>query len=168
MAIIVSIPSRSTTHQQWQAIKLLKWGTPPTQVPLASKGYQQGCPSPTFIPPWEQDPTDCMTTANASCWAWAAALLSFVSGSSSVAHSATPARSLTHNATAASAATVSQMATCSLTKTARCQPLPLLTIPSPPHRTLTLPGPSRSACRPMSDLYRQHGFGWVCNKHLGL
>lgn len=151
MATTVSTPLRSTTRLPWLGISPLRWGTPPTQVPWASSGYQRACPSPTSTPLWEQVPTVCMTTANASCWAWAAAPSSCASGSSSAAHSATPALLSTRSVTAASAATVSQTATCSSTKTARHQPPPPPTIPSPPRRTQTSPGRSRSACRPMSD-----------------
>lgn len=151
MATTVSIPLRNTTRLPWLGISPLRWGTPPTRVPWASSGYRRACPSPTSTPLWEQVPTVCMTTANASCWAWAAAPLSCASGSSSAAHSATPALLSTRSVTAASAATVSRTATCSSTKTARHQPPPPPTIPSPPRRTQTSPGRSRSACRPTSD-----------------
>lgn len=151
MATTVSTPLRSTTRRPWLGISPLSRGTPPTQVPWASSGYQQACPSPTSTPLWEQVPTVCMTTANASCWVWEAAPSSCASGSSSAALSATPAPLSTRSVTAASAATVSRTATCSSTKTARHQPHPPLTIPSPPLRTQTSPGRSRSACRPTSD-----------------
>lgn len=152
MAITVSILLRSITHLPCQEIRQPRWGTPPTLVPWESSGYQRECPSPTSIPLWEQVLTVCTTTANASCWAWAAAPLSCVSGSFSVAPSATPALLSTHSVTAASAATASRTAMCSSTKTAKHQPPPPPTIHSPPRRTQTSPGPSRSACRPTSDL----------------
>lgn len=160
MVITVSTPSRNTIHLRWQGIRVPKPGTPPIPVPLASRECQQACPSPTSTPLWGQALTAYTTTASALCWAWVAALSSSASGSSSVAHSATPVLSLTRNATAASAAIVSRMATFSLTKTARRLPLPLPTTPSPPHRTQTSPGPFRSACRPTSDLQRERGFDW--------
>lgn len=151
MATTVWTPLRSTTHPPGQAVSPLRWGTLPALVPWASNVYLQACPSPTSTPPWEQDLTACMTTASALFWAWAAAPSSCVSGSSSVVHSATPAHSSTHSATAVSAATVSRKAMCSLIKTAKHQPRPPPTIPSPHRRTQTWPGHSRSACRPMSD-----------------
>lgn len=160
MATTVSTPLRSTIRLPWPGISPPRWGTPPTQVPWASSAYRRACPSPTSTPLWERVPTACMTTASASCWAWAAAPSNCVSGSSSAARSATPALSSTRSVTAASAATVSRTATCSSTKTARHQPPPPPTIPSPPHRTQTSPGRSRSACRPTSD---HHG-GWVFDR----
>lgn len=154
MATTVSTLLRSTTHPPCLEISPLRWGIPPAHVPWASSVFQQACPSPTSTPPLGQVPTACMTTASASCWVWAVAPLSSVSGSFSVAHSATPALLLTRSATAASAVTVSPMAMCSSIKTARHQPPPPPTIPSPHHRTQTSHGRSRSACRPTSD---RHG-----------
>lgn len=157
MAITASIPSKRTTHPPCQEIRPPRLGTQAALVPWASSEYQQACLSPTSTPHWERAPTACTTTVNASCWGWAAAPSSCVSESSSAARSATPALLSTHSATAASAATVSQTATCSSTKTARHQPPLHPTILSPPRKTLTSLVPSRSACRPMSDLLGKEG-----------
>lgn len=151
MATIASTPSRSTIPPPWLGISPRRPGTPPAQGPLASSGFPRACPSPTSTPPLGLGLTAFMTTASALCWAWAAAPSSSVSVSSSAAHWATPVHLSTRSATAAWAATVNRKATCSLTKTARLRPRPPPTTLSPPHRTQTSRGRSRSVCRPTSD-----------------
>lgn len=151
MATTASTPSRSTIPPPWLGISPRRPGTPPAQGPLASSGFPRACPSRTSTPPLGLGLTAFMTTASALCWAWAAAPSSSVSVSSSAAHWATPVHLSTRSATAAWAATVNRKATCSLTKTARLRPHPPPTTLSPPHRTQTSRGHSRSVCRPTSD-----------------
>lgn len=157
MATTASTPSRSTIPPPWLGISPRRPGTPPAQGPSASSGFPRACPSPTSTPPLGLGLTAFMTTASALCWAWAAAPSSSVSVSSSAAHWATPVRLSTRSATAAWAATVNRKATCSLIKTARLRPRPPPTTLSPPRRTQTSRGRSRSVCRPTSD--RQWGTG---------